>query len=67
MEENGGINCPDCNMSYKNQRCFIAHKVDKCKLVKKCLDCGKVVWLKKDALLTIVGKFIVNLAAILKI
>ncbi|XP_054287996.1 uncharacterized protein LOC129003726 [Macrosteles quadrilineatus] len=47
VEEHGGILCPKCNMTYKNQRCFIAHQADRCKNVKKCLDCEKLVWLKE--------------------
>ncbi|XP_054272648.1 uncharacterized protein LOC128992928 [Macrosteles quadrilineatus] len=46
VEEHGGILCPKCNMTYRNQECFIAHEIDKCKNVKKCLDCGKLVWIK---------------------
>ncbi|XP_054257051.1 uncharacterized protein LOC128982036 [Macrosteles quadrilineatus] len=44
--ESGGVLCPKCNMTYKNQRCFIAHQADRCKNVKKCLDCGKLVWIR---------------------
>ncbi|XP_054259393.1 uncharacterized protein LOC128984131 [Macrosteles quadrilineatus] len=44
--ERGGVLCPKCNMTYKNQRCFIAHQADRCKNVKKCLDCGKLVWIR---------------------
>ncbi|XP_054276408.1 uncharacterized protein LOC128995419 [Macrosteles quadrilineatus] len=47
VEEHGGILCLKCNMTYRNQECFIAHQADKCKNVKKCLDCGKLVWIKE--------------------
>ncbi|XP_054287287.1 uncharacterized protein LOC129003084 [Macrosteles quadrilineatus] len=43
IEEMGGIVCPECNLKYKNQICFLAHKNERCKSVRKCKDCDKII------------------------
>lgn len=46
VEENGGITCSDCNLKYKNPICFMTHKNERCKYVKKCKECDKVINLR---------------------
>jgi hypothetical protein len=46
-QENGGIHCPICNNTYKNQTCFSAHQKERCTSVRKCFDCDKIIVFKK--------------------
>lgn len=43
MKEYEGILCPTCNITYKNRLCFTAHKSERCKTVKKCTKCAKLI------------------------
>lgn len=44
--EQQGIVCEVCNLTFKNEICYMAHKKG-CKNFKKCLQCEKVISLKK--------------------